>query len=255
MHLTLQGQHEHDEEMGLLDFGDGNRDGNRGRGSGGDYGGNHSANHSDDDDNVIYPEEFRICEVRLVSELSQNREQYIGEEFFTLSFCPNYISYNIDRIRAYTHEKDNYTQPQPGAFVAMSAAIHWGLRVLIRSDVSKKMLEVKKAVVLAQGKHPWVLEHLDDFFGKDPISLPNESGAGGKKRNIKIPRTLGTILAELSKDLGCSKSNIALIAMLITLSEQPQTIPQHAKIMANTVDMFFKRLEFRTKVARLILEM
>lgn len=244
MYLTLQGQHEHDEEMGNLDrWGELGKLGNME---------DDSYNHTPDD-NVIYPEEFRVCEVRLVNELSQNRDQYAGEEFITLYDWLTIISLNIDRIRAFTQILDG--NEQPGLFVAVSAAIHHGLRVVVRSEVSKKMLEVKKAIAIAQNKHPWVLEHLDDFFSKDPISLPNESGTGRRRKNVKIPRTLATILADLGRNMGCSRSNLALIAVMITLSEQRETIYQHAKIMSGTVDMFFKRLEFRTKVARLLLEM
>lgn len=193
------------------------------------------------------PREFALP-FDLISELTTRREEYKGTEMFTLCFIPSYLRTCLDRVRARVVSADRI-----GLSVTAAACIDYGLTQVEKHPDIVRILEIRTKLHMLERVDAENLQEVLDWLQAFPISVPNSGGAAAVKRmNISLSEHLRMRLSELSGDLGTSKSALATLAIMHTLSEQPCILPEHEASLRDGVDGFVRRVKIRAGIAEVL---
>lgn len=187
----------------------------------------------------------------LLKELQQNKDDYTGAEFLSLYNFPSYLRTNLDRARARVE-----AVTKPGLGVAISCCTGYGLASIYSNEYVKTFLQIKNTFDLIQdtGGDAYDLEELSSWFHRFEVSTPNPNMSGIKKQTIPLSDPIKRSLLSLKSELGCEASPLCIMAVTITLSIQPTTLIQHRDMMLETINIFYRRLERRVRVAEAFLQ-
>ena len=78
---------------------------------------------------------------------------------------------------------------------------------------------------------------------------------GDGRFTIYVSPNLRKAISGLAEDLGCkSQYGLFLLAVMMTLVTQPHILDNHRLTMRASIDRFFRRVAFRGKLAKAVLE-
>lgn len=216
-------------------------------------GGNSSSSSNDQDFNIASALSFISTspDFDLLHELRDHKDDYTGIEFLSLYNFPSYLRTNLDRARARVE-----TLTKPGLGVAISCCTGYGLASIYSNEHVKAFTQIKKSFDLTQdtGGDAYDIEELSSWFHRFEVSTPNPNMSGIKKQTIPLSDPIKRSLLSLKSELGCEASPLCILAVTITLSIQPTTLIQHREMMKETVEVFYRRLERRVRVAEAFLQ-
>lgn len=187
----------------------------------------------------------------LLQELRDHKEDYTGTEFLSLYNFPSYLRTNLDRARARVE-----SVTKPGLGVAISCCTGYGLASIYSNPHVKSYLEMRETLSLTQdtGGDAYDIQELEDWFNRFEFSSPNPNMSGIKKQTIPLSDPIKRSLLALKSELGCEASPLCIMAVTITLSVQPTTLIQHRQMMIDAIEIFYRRLERRVRVAEALLQ-
>lgn len=193
-------------------------------------------------------------EFDVLDELSYNADKFkaLGpdKQQITCYNVPSIVSYNIDRIV----KKLNNAH---GKNIVLACLVSYGVAQLYKNPHVKELTELRDKIL---DDHPSnsgrdVIEFYD-FFRSFKIDIPDDSaGLSRERTNVIIPEWLAQSLGGLATRLGAPVFSLLIICAMYTLISQPIVIDAHQKQLSQAIDTFLRRVEFRKRIATVLVEM
>lgn len=188
----------------------------------------------------------------VVNELSVNRDDYVGNDPFTISYVPSFLRTCIDRVRARV-----VSVSKPGLAITCACCITYGIRLISHHPDIKELLRLKEQLDLIDSSNINMddLEELAAWFRSFPITVPSHSAYTARKHNIYLPEHLKLELFDLGSELGTGGTSLATLAIMVTMADQTRVIlAEHAELLNYSIDAFLRRVQIRVKVGTALLE-
>lgn len=196
-------------------------------------------------------------EFDVIEELLLNKERYIaygGPQRIQLTVygIPSVVSYNIERIA------QKLKSDKIGAQSIISCCASFGVAQLYKDPHIRDLANYREQFLedhdINNGRD--VIEFYD-LLRTFKIDIPDDSGglSARGKSTILIPEWLAQNLGGLASRLGAPASSLLIICVMFTLATQSTVIESHKKQLSSAIETFLRRVEFRKRVASLLLEM
>lgn len=196
-----------------------------------------------------------ISDFDVIEELNDNKSKYLtfadNREQISIYRVPSVVSYNIDRIKRRLQDKS-------GIHPIYSCCASYGIAQLYKNPHVRDLADLRDLLledhIVNSGRD--VIEFYD-LLRSFKIEIPDDSGglASENKTNVLVPEWLAQSLGGLASKLGAPKASLLVIATMYTLAMQASTIEPHQKQLNYSVDTFLRRVEFRKRIASVLLEM
>ncbi len=219
---------------------------------------------------ISHPNRFQVINISdsprysapdfdVIDELLNNRSHYLaGEGDPTLSILslPTLCTLNIERLRDAVALEAKISK-KPGLHCTLSACIYYGVSSLIDNDHVKSLLTSKtKLNLIAADVDSRIAMIINGMFSQYTLctNLPH-----GKRCNIFIPNHIHAPLASLANDLSSDTSRVHLqalsvIAIMHTLSLQPETLEDQGLKMKEYVDDFTESVGYLNRAVRCVIK-
>lgn len=195
------------------------------------------------------PEMF--CQSVPITKLIEfHREKWTGDNWISLYKVPSCVITAVDRIRAEVRSART-----PGASVCLCCCISVGLDDLIATPSLRRLADLKEKIDRISSIGGDELELLCSWFRAFSVSIAVVgSSASVPKISIRVGDDLHNDLCEWSSRLGISKSNLATLCAIRSISHQPETINSVAKSLESNIENFLQLARIRVKMAEGLIE-
>jgi hypothetical protein len=193
----------------------------------------------------------------VIEQLTNEKDRYVGEKGsegnISIYHIPSIVSTNLERMRARVVSVNKV-----GLSPAIACCASYGISVLSR-DAAICELAQRKADL--NNLDSVLIRSADDYnevatlLQRFEIGIPDMGGHAVKKTNVKLPLWLKQAVSGLANDTGCSAWALLILACMVTLSIQPQTVDGHKEVLQTYVEKFLRRVVFRNRIAATLMEL
>lgn len=161
---------------------------------------------------------------------------------------PAFLRTCVDRIRSRAAE---LSSSRPGISPAVTCCMMYGLQLIAGNAEVREMLQMKAQLdaVSSDDLDAGDVDELAGWFRSFPLSVPDDRMIGVRRLNVNMPSIAKQMLHELSGELGASASTLAVIAVGVGIQTQPAMLEGHRESLDKMVDVFFRRVARRKRVA------
>ena len=185
-------------------------------------------------------------EFDMVSELTHRRYDYTSKDSWLAIYqFPGYLRTNLDRIRATVN-------PKPGLSSTVACAIYGGVEVLAKHSDIQALIALRERLDTVQGVDAVMAEEVAGWFRRSPLGLPGSCDS--QRQNLTVPEPIKKTLHALASEIGMSFSSLALVACVVSVSNQKATFPQHAQQMSRSLERFLCRVRCRRVLSQVLLD-
>lgn len=184
----------------------------------------------------------------VISELTNSREKYQihnREHQLTLYAMPQPIVISLELLRG------RAKAPFPGFNAALVCCGVNGISILQENADIQELIQLRSQFTLLDQPDAQYFEEVRNWFIAFDITLPESKRS---KTNAILPEWLKGAVSGLSAGLGVSSWSLLLLATMVTLITQNKIIDEHRGIMKTCVNNFYKKVEFRRRIAGAMLE-
>lgn len=202
------------------------------------------------------PLPFHIpLEFDLIEELSEERDRYTvsaqeNGSWVSITNLPSSCLLSLNMIR----ERVRYSKPGFGC--SISACLHWGLSEINKhaSVESMKGLRSRFTGGDIHGENREMCNVVLTWFDLFSFDLPSSDSGTNKRLNTNLPQYISGPLDSLSFDLGITKTTMAVLGVMRTLSMQEEINAQDKQEMAEMLDRFYDKMKYKSRGTLAILE-
>lgn len=185
----------------------------------------------------------------VIEELARHREQYAGTDMFTVTRMPSPVRISLDRTRARAWEAASYASSKPGLSPTASACIENGVALLAGDDRIISLLQLRHSLdKLPSTVRAGGVEELYTWLSSLAVALP-----AGRRMNVSLPDHVKRRLFDLAHDVGIAASDLAILAIMQTMTDQACVIEDHAEEMGAGVGRFLRQVELKVRVGQELL--
>ena len=208
--------------------------------------------------NIADSPRYSSNEFDIVDELLSNRDHYLaspGDPTLSIMSFPLACSMNVERLRERVKEESK-SDRKPGLHATISACIYYGCNYLLENEHVSSLLAAKsKLNLISEQVEQSQAEIINGMFSQYTMisNLPK-----GRRKNIFIPSHIHSPLSALSSDLSGDDTivhlqSLSVIAVMHTLSLQPDTLEDHSKMMTDTVERFLHSVSVLNRAVKAIM--
>lgn len=209
-----------------------------------------------DSSNPATPLPFHVpLEFDLIEELSEERDRYTvssqeSGSWVSITNLPSSCLLSLNMIR----ERVRYSKP--GFVCSVAACLHWGLDDIEKHENIKSMqgLRTRFEGGGLHGENKDLCHLILAWFDLFSFDVPSNDGPVSKKYSIHLPQYIASPLDRLSFSLGITKTTMAVLGVMRTLSMQEEINAQDKQEMTEMLDRFYDKMKYKSRGTLAILE-
>jgi hypothetical protein len=209
--------------------------------------------------NISDSPRYTSSEFDIIDELVTNRQHYTageGDPTLSLQSLPVMCTINVERLRDTVVDQGDLKR-KPGLHATLSACVYYGCTSLMDNENISSLLTAKtKLNLVSPDIDSRIIEIVNGMFSQYSLTanLPK-----GKRYNLFIPNHIHAPLASLANDLSSDVSRVhlqslSILAIMHTLSLQPDTLEDHGDKMKLIVGDFIESVRYLNRAVRAVIK-
>lgn len=215
-----------------------------------------------------------------VIELALNRDKYTGSSWVSINALPGHLRTCLERLctavvdldigevvanddgetagSAASAESGGITKggliKRPGVSPAAAVCIAHGVQTIREHPDVVAMLELRDTLHrIKDGRNANMAEEIAGWLSQFKMSIPNYTTTEVRSLNVPAANWLRVELNDGAENLGISASQMAVLAIGVTLADQPSTLDERRRQLTDIAGQFYERVQIRCAVGRALL--
>ncbi len=203
-----------------------------------------------------------------VIELAVNREKYTGSSWVSINAMPGHLRTCLERLCTAVLDLDMGEMvandggeglkgglvKRPGISPAAAVCIAHGIQTIREHPDVVAMLELRDNLHrIKDGHNSEMAEEIAGWLSQLKMSIPNWTTTEVRPLNVPTANWLRVELNDEAEALGISGSQLAVLAIGVTLADQPSTLDERRAQLVDIVERFYGRVKIRCAVGRALM--